>query len=621
MSDDAAEHSQLDIADCHHKRLWQDPFRAKQHIGVWLCRCLEIHRADSHTDAGQIRAIRVVRPWARRMDVAIDKVGKRVSATKASRYADYVCPECRIRVTLVRGEVQVWHFRHAARTEMESKRAERCSLYVADQGGSGRGGYHSAILPPPPPKPRLAVRWISKGQGNLWGLVVSIPRPAVEVDYVQVDGNVNGAASIRRESIISRLPVWVKAANRKYEVRAYSRARQLLTSAAPAGETETLDHRRVNLFHAGVDGGLQLAPEEPAIRGKAYFALARRAVWSPPSPRLIKLIERVDFCDPKREWLGHLVYFPLTADAEVTDWVERHCQRTLEDRLPSIDLAAPPASTSCDATNLISSAEDVLIIVRGDKWDTPHIEVVNEETGEAKEKAFESVEDRTTFCISGLPVGESTVHFRDWDLVSLHFSREPCRIAEIAEVTLVTAANSDGKEIASPLHSSEAESRWNALFSGAETWRRISIPNGLALTLSWRADGLHEQINDALTSPEKFAEELAVCLSARPTFARLDGGAFGRIEWHRPRAPQHEKPAERRLPRALIHKVQWLLLGPEEGQPSAMSPLGTTVALDRISSLCDNDKELVSRFLGVSDWPTSRVAHARAAVGELLRSL
>lgn len=556
------------------------------------------------------------------MEIALDNSGRRVRALTARRKFDYSCPECQSHVTLVQGGVQVAHFRHAPRTAAERRRTKRCSLYAADQGGGVGGNYISKSEKLHPPIPRLGFAWIPNGGASLWGLLVSIPKPAEEVASVQVEGNVNGSVNLSREMIISRLPVWVKASSKRYKIRAYSRTGQPLLKAVPTGETERLDDRRVNLFHAGVAGGLQLAPEEPVIRGKSYFSLAKRSFWSSPSARLVKQFSAATFCDPAQEWVGHLVYFPLSPDEGVGRWVDQFCQREIQNRPATIDLVAPAAAISFDATNVISSEQDILVVARGDSWQHPTFEVASgDEAEEPIEWAIEGIEDRMSLCLSGLPAGEFLIHLRDRNLATLRVLRERLRIPTIAEVTLRTASLSDGQEIELPLHSSDTSVRWAGLFEGTDTWRHITIPNGISLTLSWRTSGSAEQIRVGLATADAIADALGDCLSARPTWASLDAGAFGRVQWQGPIVKQTEERRFKSLPRTLIHKIEWLLLAPKEVLPSARSPLGIQLLSDKVDYLSESNRELVKKLLNVSAWPASSLAHARDAVREIIRCM
>src|SRR5215207_7292373 len=116
------------------------------------------------------------------MDAALNQSGTLTWAESAPRGGAYRCPRCKVRVIHASGPQRAPHFKHRPRTLAEHESAQRCPLYIADQGGSTAVGLPNSPRCPPAPRPRLALTWTRPARGpELWALVVAVPTPPKRV--------------------------------------------------------------------------------------------------------------------------------------------------------------------------------------------------------------------------------------------------------------------------------------------------------------------------------------------------------------------------------------------------------------------------------------------------------
>src|SRR5262249_39685000 len=147
-------------------------------------------------------------------------------------------------------------------------------------------------------------------------------------------------ADIRRDLVLRTRQFFVRAFSRQYQVIGYDEGRRAVWHPGP---TDPLVLSGLNFFRAGANGGLQLEPGEPLVKGRTYFVLSRPKAWSPPPSGLFCELPRVEFSDPRREWLGFLVYLPRGARADVRSWCASAARRELVDPPCELDLVLPPA--------------------------------------------------------------------------------------------------------------------------------------------------------------------------------------------------------------------------------------------------------------------------------------
>jgi hypothetical protein len=550
------------------------------------------------------------------MDAALNQSGTLTWAGSATYGGAYRCPRCKVRVIYASGSIQSPHFRHKPRTPAEDERAQSCPLYIADHGGST--GVGPAIPPRRPPglRPRLALTWTRPARGpELWALVVAVPTPPQRVSFVRVEENINGGVDVSREAVLRSRQVWVRAAARSYQVIGYDASRGAVWSPQ---QTEALAADVPNFFRSGANGGLQLLPDEPLVKGATYVALCRAAGWSSPPGNLSRPVERFPLTDPRREWKCHLVHFPPDAPAGVSAWCERVCRRELVDPPPELSLVLPPAVTVWpDGTYRLRAGEEVVLALHGGDWIDPVLEVVNEGTSESQEWRL-SVESGDFISLGKLPAGTYTVHVRDWEWVSLTIEMVKADVPAIPGVVLKSAATVDGGETLTAILDHEAGDSWGAILSGREVWRGIELPDGWPVALSWKAKGA-EQTASNLDTPEAVAGAIAECLGAHPSAASLDAGVFGAVEWAKPDSGPAAKAAPIALPAALLSRLRWLQLARDQAGAATISPLCLTAPRGWSVRIAEPDRPLVAEFLTTRDWPLTLLAHARGAGAELFR--
>jgi hypothetical protein len=267
---------------------------------------------------------------------------------------------------------------------VERERTEDCPLYIVDQQGYGGDATRLAPEPPPAPRPRLAFAWAGKGSdGQRWALLVTIPLPPSDVSFIHVEENLNGGVDVSRESVRARRAVWVQAKPLQYQVIGYDKSRRPVWRPRP---TDSLRILQPNLFHAGANGGAQLAPGEPLIRGNTYLSLSERVASDPPPGEWSRPVDRLAACDPKGVWDGYLVYIPKKRDDAIERWVESVCDRAVADPPPRLEVVLPAMrALGPDGVYDLEAGQEVVLAVRGGDWLQPVLEIVDEESGQVTE--------------------------------------------------------------------------------------------------------------------------------------------------------------------------------------------------------------------------------------------
>jgi hypothetical protein len=442
--------------------------------------------------------------------------------------------------------------------------------------------------------------------------VVTVPAPPERVSFLRIDENLNGRVDVPRDAVLARRYVWVRAAARRYEVTGYDPSRQAVWQPEL---TDPLGADAPNVFRAGANGRLQLLPDEPLVKGATYLTVSRPAVWTPPPGGLSRPAAAFPLCDPRQEWLGHLVHLPHDAGPDVAAWCARVCRRPLIDVPPELSLVLPPAiAVHPDGAYRVAAGEEVVLALQGGDWLDPVVEVVREETGRTNEWHLK-VASGDFISLGKLPPGAYTVHVRDWEWVSVRVEVAAPGTPEVPAVLLRTGAPEGGEETRTPLLDPSAGERFGALLAGWEAFRGIELPDGWPVSLSWRSAG-GEETAPGLDTAEAFAAALAGCVAADPAAATFDAGVFGTISWKKPTAePAPALPAA--LPAALLTRLRWLDLARSQAPAGPTAPLGGAVPSSWAERLAEPDRPLVAGFLAVGDWPLALIAHARAAGREL----
>ncbi len=553
------------------------------------------------------------------MDIALTTNGTRIDAASANPSADFRCPVCRVRVTHVSGPIQVPHFRHSPRTLLEDRRILDCPNYVADQGGTPSNSDYGRIAPAPTqPRPHLAVAWMrSPKAAQCWALLVAVPVPPAGVANVRIDDYINGTADIHRERVLRTRQFFVRANSRDYHVVGYDRERRAIWHPRPSDALTLTDP---NFFQAGANGGVQLDPSEPLVKGRSYFVLTRPDVWAEPPEGLFRGFPRVDFCDPRKEWLGFLLYVPRAIRPDVTTWCSSVARRKLVDPLSQLDLVLPPARMmQADGAYRISAGEEIVVALRGGDWREPMLEVVDEQTGRNQEWELE-VDASEFIGLGKFEPGDYTVHVRDWQLVSLRLAVVEASVAEVLGVQLRTTTPDGQNELRTGLLEPQASVRWAAVVSGAELLQSIDLPGNWPVSLSWTAKGVGEVSREGLSTGLALATALSECLASDPDRAVLDARVFGTVFYERSTAQTKTQRPTDRLPVALYARLQWLILA-REVSAGRTAKLGLSVSVDRVRSLRERDKRLVVSFLEVGRWPVILIPHARSTMRELASEL
>ena len=551
------------------------------------------------------------------MDAALNQSGTLTWAGNAPHGGAYRCPCCKVRVIHASGPEQSAHFRHRARTPAEHELAQRCPLFIADQGGEAPAGLVNPPKRPPQPRPRLAFTWTKPDRGQQrWALAISVPSPPDRARVVRVDENINGDVDVLRDVVLANRQIWVRAAGRQYQITGYDKSRTVVWSPQP---TDPLVTDAPNIFRTGAHGGLQLLPDESLVRGETYATLSRKGVWSQPPGGISRAVEGLPIADPRREWQGHLVYFPADAKSDVSAWCERVCRRSLVDPPPELGLVLPPTSAVWpDGTYRLGANEEVVLALRGGAWIDPVLEVVNEETGESREWRL-SVEAGDFISLGKLPVGTYTIHVRDWEWVTLRIETVRADIPKVTGVVLKTTMQ-EGSEIQTGLFDSQATDRWSEILSGGVVRCGIELPDSWPVTLSWVAQGA-EETRPNLDTPEAFETAIAECRRHSASEATLDGGVFGILGWEKPESISSPVTVPASLPAAFVSRLRWLRLARSQTSAAPTAPLGVSAPQNWTTLIAEPDRPVVAEFLTTRDWPLSLLAHARAAGKELFHRL
>ncbi len=548
------------------------------------------------------------------MDEAIDRTGVVIRAKYARRGGHYICPECRIRVIYAAGRLQAPHFRHNSRTPAERNRVDRCSLYVAEQLGNGGEGARFTREAPEPLRPRLAFAWAGKNPSSQrWGLLVTVPPPPPTVSFLHVEENLHGVVDVAREVARAQRSVWVKARSIQYQVIGYEKSRRPVWRPEP---TDLLRTDQPNLFDVGVNGGTQLAPAAPLVRGGSYLTLSRRGSAKVPGGKLSRPVYRLDACDPRGEWDGNLVYIPVRREAEIERWAGSVCGRDVVDPPPRLDLVLPAfRAQGPDGVYDINSGVDVVLAVRGGEWQSPLLELVDEETGNTIEWSIDPSEG-DYISMGEFPPGQFAVHLREWECVTIRLAPSASMQPVVAGVTIRSAPLTAGPEFKTPLFSAEASQRWGNILSGHETWRGIDVPESWPIALSWRSEEEGENVLSDIVIPSSLTRVLEDCLASAPKSAILDAGAFGRVEWSDSTTASEPETVARSLPAELSRRISWLLAARWSAAGTKL-PLGLPIPHRWWGRTHPSQTRLVAGFFDLPDWPPNLLPLARSVGRDL----
>ena len=552
------------------------------------------------------------------MDSALNRSGVLVHAARAKFGGAFRCPICRIPVIYASGRKQSPHFRHSPRTQIEEQRIHDCPNYVADQGGNPIGSYRGRIAAPPaPPRPHLAVAWVRSGEvDQCWALMTTIPVPPDAVSWICIDDSINGSAPIVRDLIVKKRQFFVRANSREYRVIGYNQQRQVVWQPS---STDPLIISGLNFFRAGANGGILLEPEESLLKGRTYFVLCAPRAWFSPPVGLFREVPRAIFCDPKREWIGFLVYLPRGKRLDIDSWCSS-AGRDLIDPQSELDLVLPPArAIQPDGSFRIAAGQEVVLSLRGGDWIEPTVEVLAEETGESQEWEL-GIEADDYLRLGKFEPGTYAIHVRDWQMVSLRLTVVEATNSVIGGVVLRTASLDSKKELRATLPAHDASERWDAIMSGRELWRGIDLPDHWPVSLRWSTEKHAEESRSELATPEAVAGSLSDCLAVDPSYATLDAGVFGTICYEKP-AHRTKTPLIEGLPANLCSRLQWLALARMASSQGAFAPLALSFSKWTTNWLRESDRQLVTGFLEVARWPVALLPQARSVGQELARRL
>lgn len=303
-----------------------------------------------------------------------------------------------------------------------------CDRHIADQGHVVLSSTRKTAAAPQP-RVRLGVEWRQHGRlGERWCLILNVPYPPVTVASLRIDENINGDIPLAVRGSQPQCSFPVKAAGRQYEVRGYPdvAARGTRVSWYPRS-SDPLEPHFANPFEAGPGGGVQLNPDDPLVRGKSYFALARKPDgWAPPPAGYTHALPAVADCDPRGEWEGHLFSVPADAGRAWGEWSSRVFSRELSDPLPSIDLVFPPAAGNrADGALVVREGEALFLAVRGGDWDAPFLEIRHEESRLPSRELPVSAEPGSLIRVGPFMPGTYSLHLREWELVTLRLAVVP----------------------------------------------------------------------------------------------------------------------------------------------------------------------------------------------------
>ena len=315
----------------------------------------------------------------------------------------------------------------------------------------------------------------------------------------------------------------------------------------------------MNFFRAGANGGILLEPEESLLKGRTYFVLCAPRAWFSPPVGLFREVPRAIFCDPKREWIGFLVYLPRGKRLDIDSWCSS-AGRDLIDPQSELDLVLPPArAIQPDGSFRIAAGQEVVLSLRGGDWIEPTVEVLAEETGESQEWEL-GIEADDYLRLGKFEPGTYAIHVRDWQMVSLRLTVVEATNSVIGGVVLRTASLDSKKELRATLPAHDASERWDAIMSGRELWRGI---DSCPITRPFRSGGQRRNTPKSrvrnLPRRRRLPGLFPDCLAVDPSYATLDAGVFGTICYgeagHRTKTPLIEG-----LPANLCSRLQWLAL-------------------------------------------------------------
>ena len=493
----------------------------------------------------------------------------------------------------------------------------QCPRYIADQGGGSTPTPVASKAVAPPPRVRLGVEWRTAGrQGERWCLVLNVPYPPPTVGAFRIDGNINGDTPLVVRGSQPQRSFPVKALARQYEARGYpdTAARGTRVPWYPR-PSDPLESSYANPFDAGPGGGAQLDRDAPLIRGKSYFALARKPdIWEQPPSGHTRALPAVADCDLKGEWEGHLFFVPDEAGRPWEEWCERVFDRELCDPRPSLDLIYPPVVGSrADGAIVIREGDELFLAVRGGDWDSPVLEIRHEESHLPSLELPVSVDSSGIVRVGPFKPGTYSLYLRELELAALRVAVSTDPLATPTAVTIRTVDRGTRAELEGQLHTPDGTTRWAGLVSGDETWFGITAPERWPLALSWARGGQVER-RTGLSSPEAVGETVRLCLDSDPHWARLDGGVFGAAEWNKPVSAGLTS-----LRTEIRNRVNWLLAARSTAAPGAGTPIGLRLRVaDRLSPM---DRALVARFVAVRGWPAPLLVHARSVASELAQTL
>lgn len=566
--------------------------------------------------------------WYAPMESALNlRTGKQIQADRADRRGQYLCPGCRVRVMLRHGSERVPHFYHKPRTPGEQKRAESCDFFCFSQGGTGQGlsaiGQRRGQLPV---SPSLAIRWRERGQRQNWSLCVILPRPptSIHFSHVRIQDYINGS-DIPRQAISGtrEFPVTVRSGS--YKVGGMASDGCHVWDPQP---TQVLHSDKPNIFVGGALGGVQLDDDAPLCRGTNYVVLAEKKYpWKPPVGVITQTLDGSSYSDPGNRWEVRLAYVPIGAGDEIEEWCARSLDRRLIDQPLRLEVMAPPIdAVSLEGVIELQGGSEIILSVSNETWLDPE-PVIEWYDLTRKTSQAHQIEENPRFVSFGqLPTGRYAVYVHDrldLDLfASLQFEIVPTGCPTPAPgVTLNTRDAQSKIDRTTDLLDVSAASHWAEILTRRVSLQKINLPPDWLASLRWQSRSGLEEIRAKLDEAA-LQNAIQQCLKSQPTYARLEAGTFGAVEWRAP-VVTGPIPAFKKLPRDLLARIRWLqlvrLTMPHTG--TGAGNLGIEKLGPCLTRTAYIDREPVAEFAAVTSWPLALLPQARAAALELLTCL
>jgi hypothetical protein len=468
----------------------------------------------------------------------------------------------------------------------------------------------------------LALRWRQRERRLEWSLCIIIPVPPASLSFthVRIDGYVN-RSDVARQALAEGREFVIKARAGPYTVSGIRADGLSVWNPKP---TQPLADDRPNVFAGGAMGGVQLEPDDPLSRGKSYAVLlAKNRAWQPPQGVPTRPLEFSPFSDPEGQWQAHHFHIPGGASEDIEEWCVRQLERRLVDRPPRLEVMAPPViAVDLDGFLKVRAGSEIILSITNDIWWDPVIKLHDFSKKTSQEFTLGG---HPRFCVLGdLPPGRYGAYVLDrLDLdrfASLQFEVAADAALTIPTIILMTSGGAVDGVCTTPLLDPTASARWADLLAGRSTFHGIILPPDWRVSLRCKTARGREEVREGLDEAA-FRAALKDCVQGRRTYACLDGGVFGSVEWQA--LPPSRHHAEQ-LPLALVGRLRWLRSTRRSSSLHAghgESPLGINIRRHSAEHVAAPDRELVSEFIATESWPAVLLPQARSAALELIRHL